>query len=615
MSVRRKAISAREALRILTFPRLDGGLDLSELDYRVDAHRSPDMKNLWWQDGVLQCRDGQRLVWQSQEPIRGFAACPEPFGGRMVFHAGSCLYAAEPNEFAMDPVPLAEDVPENPGTFFRYGEYLFYKNRGGFYRMDAELLKAEKMEEVAYVPTVLLNAAPDAPEEGDPYQPLNRLTPLRRACYNVKSGVKRYLLPERAASVKEIKVDGTVLDPANYSFSGRVVEFSTAPPLHNPPVNNTVEIVFSVPWKEEQQQLLEACHAAVFGGGQDLCILLGGSASCPNNVFWNGGTDETMDPTYWPVEHDLIVGDTADAITGFGRQYGDLLVLKERSLWRLEMGIEQLEGRNTPSFGATPLSGLVGCDLPGTAALIENNLVFCNREKGVFQVRSSSAAYETNVRCLSSRVHGGAARGLLRDLRRAANVTAFDDGSRYWLCADDRVYLWDYTVSDFSDPSWFYLEGVRPVAFFRDDDGRLFHLDGEGRLSMFDRSFSDYGAAIEKVYRFPTLDFGTYDRRKHVESVLLSLRADAPTDVQVCYEAEGVTRAEPVSLKCRAWRLAPRDLRCRTLSLSPFAYTFRRRPCLRRVRHFSMTLRNADAGCDLAVVSAQVCFRLAERER
>ena len=41
------------------FPRLDGGLNLWELDYRIKNNQSPEMKNMWWQDGVLQCRDGQ----------------------------------------------------------------------------------------------------------------------------------------------------------------------------------------------------------------------------------------------------------------------------------------------------------------------------------------------------------------------------------------------------------------------------------------------------------------------------------------------------------------------------------------------------------------------------
>ncbi len=614
MSAGRRALPAREPLRMLTFPRLDGGLDLSQLDYRVEAHRSPEMKNLWWQDGVLQCRDGQRLVWQPKEAAQGFAAWQEPFAGKLIFHAGRCLYKAEPDVFEMRPEVLLEDVPENPGTFFRCGQYLYYKNRGGFYRLD-QTHTAEKVEDLAYVPTVLLNADPTDPEAGDVYQPVNRLTPLRRVCFNAARGVTDYCLPQGAKSVESVKVDGETLDAEGYRFSGGRVIFQTAPPVQDPPVNNTVEIVFSVPDDKAKREVMEACYAAVFGGGQALCVLLSGSASCPNHVFWNGGTEEAMDPAYWPAEHFVTVGDAADAVTGFGRQYGDLLALKERSLWRLDLSIRQLEGRDTPSFGAAPLSDLVGCDLPGTAALIENNLVFCSREKGVFQVRSSSAAYETNVRCLSSRISGNAARGLLRDLRHAACVTGFDDGSRYWLCADDHSYLWDYSVSDFADPSWFYLEGVAPVAFFRDDDGRLFHLDAAGRLSLFVRSFSDYGAAIEKIYRFPTLDFGTYDRRKNVESVLFSLRADTATDVTLRYEAEGAKCTDPTPARCRAWRLAPRNLRYRSLSLSPFAHTFRRRPCLRRVRHFSMTLENNAAGCDLAIVSAQVFFRLTERER
>ena len=376
-----------------------------------------------------------------------------------------------------------------------------------------------------------------------------------------------------------------------------------------------MEIVVSVPDAGARDSIMNCCHAAVSGGEVGLCFLLSGDGDAPHNVYWNGGDDEAMDPAYWPYEQYVHVGDAGDAVTGFGRQYGDLMVLKEHSLWRLEMSLREAEGRKRPGFAALPVNHQAGCDLPGTAALVENNLVFCTRQQGVFQVRSSSAAYETNIRCLSRRVNGGQARGLLRDLRESAAVTAFDDGSRYWLCADDHAYLWDYTVSDAADPSWFYLEGVCPVDLCRCDDGRLLHLDAAGRLTLFARVFSDYGRAIEKVYRFPALDFGTYDRLKNVDSVLLNLRADTAADVELRYEADGVARQEPVPIRCRVWRLVPRNLRYRSLRLSPFAHTARRRPCIRRIRHFAMTLRSAGVGCDLAIVSAQVFYRLADRQR
>ena len=47
------------------FRNLSGGLNLWELDYRMDADQSPEMKNLWWRDGLLGCRDGQELLSKS----------------------------------------------------------------------------------------------------------------------------------------------------------------------------------------------------------------------------------------------------------------------------------------------------------------------------------------------------------------------------------------------------------------------------------------------------------------------------------------------------------------------------------------------------------------------
>ena len=60
----------QHATKMVDFPRLDGGLNLWEMDYRINRNQSPEMKNLWWQDGVLQCRDGQSYIYgPSQEQM------------------------------------------------------------------------------------------------------------------------------------------------------------------------------------------------------------------------------------------------------------------------------------------------------------------------------------------------------------------------------------------------------------------------------------------------------------------------------------------------------------------------------------------------------------------
>ena len=119
MAIPYPTLPERRRVQLLEFPRLDGGLNLQELDYRLSPNQSPEMKNLWWQDGLLQCRDGQSLVWSAAGT--GYACCAEPFWDHGFFHIGDGLYCSDLTEAA--PVKLCDGVPENRGTFLRYGEW------------------------------------------------------------------------------------------------------------------------------------------------------------------------------------------------------------------------------------------------------------------------------------------------------------------------------------------------------------------------------------------------------------------------------------------------------------------------------------------------------------
>jgi hypothetical protein len=312
-----------------------------------------------------------------------------------------------------------------------------------------------------------------------------------------------------------------------------------------------------------------------------------------------------------------LVGDTLDPVTGFGRQYSDLIVLKEHSIGKLTFGVdtENLDDRYGISFTYTSINSKVGCDLPWSIQLIENNLVFCNTYQGVHILRSSSAAYENNVDCISRNVNGQAKRGLLYDVRQTGVVTSFDDDDRYWLCANGNVYVWDYVLSTFSEPSWFFFTNIHGVAYFQDDEHNKYHLDAAGRVTRFGRYFSDYGEAIEKLYQFPTQDFGSYDRLKDVVSVLVAVRSDTDTDVTIRYDTDYETRYDLTPILSYSWRLTPRNLARRCLSVSRYARVVRRRPGCRHLRHFSMTFSNNVAGCDLAIVSAQIFYKYQGKER
>lgn len=622
--------------RAVEFPSLTGGLNLRQLGYRLRADQSPRMKNMWWQDGILQSRDGQVQIDDGTDRGRGWACCRELFHGYAFFHIGTDLWFGRPGKKTISLVWLAGEMPENKGVFFRYFDWLFYKNRGGFVRIsfhpgEKVPFQARHMTDLAYEPVIIINAHPET-GSGDLYQPENRLSPRKTLWYNPVKGVNLYQLPVHPVEqVLEVKVDGKLMTEGEDYRVDRaqgIVDFVKEPPVTDPPTPNSVAITYEKKNPEAMRSIMDCNLAFTAGGDRSICILLAGSEQQPNALFWNANDDLSMNPGYFPVSTYNLAGTTNDPITGFGNQYRDIIVLKAHSLGKLEFQIDQTEERKIPMFTYTPVNDRVGCDLPDTVQLVENNLVFCNTYQGVHILLSSSAAYENNVSCISFNVNGTGKdandskdiAGLLFDVRQGGQVVSWDDDSSYWLCANGHAYLWNYTISQAADPSWFYQTGIEPVGFLGTDDHRIIHLDRQGRVTLFARVFLDYGTAIEKVYQFPVLNFGSYDRLKDVTGALLAIRSDTESQVDIRYDTDYESRMDCTEIPSRTLHFGQTDLAGRVLGgynlIGPrYVQTARRKPGCRHVRHFTMTLSNDRPDQDLAIVSAQIFFRFVGKER
>lgn len=722
-------IPNHHSTKLVDFQRLDGGLNLWELDYRLDSNQSPEMKNLWWQDGVLQCRDGQAYLYGPeilQDPETkvyyedpdwkdigtGYTCFESLFWDHAFYHIGDKIYYMDmvsgDEEDRRELVELVSGVPENRGTFFRYDANLFYKNRGGFYKIgyDPEktpVFTVSNLAEDAYSPVIILNASP-ATGSGSLYQPENRLSPKKTVKYNAMEettlvtkttgstsdtktfdmgktaandfltgldsvyfgstlvndalysidtatgvvtfttavpasttvtfvltiGVVSYKLPlslkrkedeeGEDGSVVKVVVDGKELKQGtDYAVNENLdtVVFVTPPPVHDPPVNNTVEITYSFDNPDAQNAILDCPYATVYGGSQNVCIVLGGCESQPNAFFWNGNDSVGMNESYWPMSFYQLAGDAEDGVTGFGIQYGTLMVLKERSMGKAGFGIEDLDNRDSISLTYTEINNRIGCDLPWTIQLVENNIVFCNTSGGVHIIRDSNAALENNVECISRNVNGTPQRpGLLVDVREAGKdlVCCFDDDNRYWVCANGHVYLWDYLLSTWKDPSWFYFTDVSGIAYLRNVD-KSYHLNPAGRVTRFARVFADYNKAIEKVYQFPPQFFDTYDRLKDILHCIFTVRSDTDSIVKIQYQTDYEEREDLTDIESRSWHLVPRNLNYRCLSVQKFALVARRKPACWHVKHFAVRLSNNELAQDLAILSAQIYFRYSGRDR
>lgn len=401
------------------------------------------------------------------------------------------------------------------------------------------------------------------------------------------------------------------------------VQLRPAPKPENN-ASSTVEITYNCDNPDAYSAVMD-CKYAFSGGGKDsLCILLGGCPSQPNAVFWNSNDSVSMNPAYFPMSYYNLVGDTEDAVTGFGRQYSDLVVFKERSIHKLEYDTQTLDGRELISFTAKPVNAKTGCDLPWTIQLIENNLVFCNTYTGAHILLSSSAAYENNVASLSLKVNEGRHElpGLLPFVRNSVDdagsyVYSFDDDHRYWLVCGDAAFLWDYEVSSYTEPSWFCFTQLGGSVFFRDaahntyivGDIPKMPVSTVGGLTRFKSGlYSDYGRPIYKHYQFAVQTLGSLTRQKDVVQVVFALPGDVPASVNLGYLTDLGARDDTTPLA-----VTPPTQITGINPLGPVIAV--RRPDCRHVRSFSMTLKDNTADKGLAIVSAQVLYKYTTPER
>lgn len=679
---------------VVSFENLAGGLNLQELDYRIGSNETPEMKNLLWREGVLSCRDGQVYV-NAEEDSELHKAFNELWNGVMVVHAGTKLFAVNPEDGEYTEIYSGDTDFENRGAFFRYSEKLYYKTRGYYieisYDPDTETFSASDVE--GYTPVTYINCSPDN-GSGTVYQPENRISSKKELWYNsgytltntvngklsvsiedsyfrfqtntpgtyvftyssslwvlngaavdpLDYGIRIggtpaegntitvvlafkdvYHLPLTDVEVTQVTVGGVVLEEnTDYIVNSEngTVTFTTAPTAYYPEINNTVHITYSKENSVAEANIMDCEYVAVYGGTGSLCIVMAGSKTQPNAYFWNGQNSVAMDPSYFPMAQYQLAGDGVDPITGFGKQQGYLIIFKESSVGRTSLSTETVNDRLTIDLPYTAINAKIGCDLPYTIQLIENNLVWCNTKTGVQFLANTSAAYENNIECISLKINESSqvwSKGLLYDVRQGNIVTSHDDEKRYWLVVGGHVWLWDYNISNYKKPAWFFFDSIPGIDFIQEYDN-IWHFDSRSRLTKFVRAYYDYDpeeetGGIDKVFRFASQYFGTYDNLKNVESVIINMRSDTNSLVSLEYITDYEIREDLTPLQSLAWMLVPRNLSFRILRGSGFSHVFRRRPHCRRVHYFTMRLRNKIPTMDMSVVSAQIYYTYQGRFR
>lgn len=666
--------------RVVDISTLNGGLNLWELDYRLDMNQSPDLLNVYWQDGSLSSRPGQAYAYDAtmdeEHNYGNFYACYErPWQNYMIAHKGTKLYKIDPSTGAHTSIYNGTLTASPGGNFFVFGDKLYYMSGHGEYLVINQSCVASDV--VPYVPIVIVNRKPNG-SGGDTFQDENRLSPKKIIQFTTDGTAKEYHLPTGYTPMDSIAVTIEMTSPAAITYkelqvydsmtafpaagqpnifyydtaaqkyyqwvNGAYAQEATAPDLtktfgvnrttglitfHTAPQAaltqspSNLSVTVSKGDADTQNSILKCTCVTVYGGDTQLAVVCGGTPKQPNAYFWSGSTLKGVDPTYFPFDYYNYAGASAEEyITGFGKQQAMLVIFKERSIGKSYFSTVTINDTEHLKLPFTPVNERIGCNLPRSIKLIQNNLVFANTYGGVYVLMDTSAYGENTVRRISRNINGDGvkAKGLLYDVRQVSSVavTAFDDQQRYWLTVNGHAYLWDYSISGFNrneeNISWFYFENIKARDWFSTIDTN-FYGSYDGSIVKFIERFNDFGEAIERRYTFATQNFGTYEVLKDVLKVIFSVRSDTDSAMTITYKTDYEIREDLTPIRAYGYRLVPRDLTHRSLRPIAFAGTAVRQPRCFHIRHFAMTLTNNTINTDMSVVSAQILYRYNREDR
>ena len=223
MRVKLSKMPDPKSLSSISLGNLYGGLNLRDDPVNVAKSQSPDMLNLWYEDGVLKKRPGIVQVMDASDANQSSGMVwfyDKLFNGFVVYVDGTAIRyfdpsAETPERKTVSGTKIPDGTPH--GTFFTFDERLYYKASGVYIRLSYEngALSAEnilyktdtgyEVSESVYTPIIAINRNPDG-SGGDSYQPENRINPQREVWFDIDKSSYDYYLPVHGCRVNKIRL-------------------------------------------------------------------------------------------------------------------------------------------------------------------------------------------------------------------------------------------------------------------------------------------------------------------------------------------------------------------------------------------------------------------------
>lgn len=580
-----------------------GGLNLQDLEFDQTSNQSPDMLNMCYKNGAFGKRYGQEVLMELPDQIYklGF------YNSKTIIHAGSNLYEYEKDTNTL--TQIYNNLNKSAGVFFNFNKNIYYLN-GDFLVYDGKEVKPVE----AYVPDVVINRTPDG-TYADLMDNYNRLGSGFKNTFNPDGTSTVFVLTDKELDEDKAvicEVDGKEVTDFTVDYKEGTVTFATAPAKGQ----NTVVITAHKTQQEYIDSLMKCKYSSNYGGNNNSRVFLAGGGN--STLYYS----DVFDATYWPEMNYLVLGNSETDITGFGEQNDALMAFKTDSVYRIDY---YLDDDGTAKFTCYIVNPKIGCTAPDSIQLVNNRLTWFSNLYGVCTLVSTVLENEKNVQVISRNVNGGfRAKGLLEE-EKLETCKSVNWNGQYWLSVSDHVYMWDYTITPYSDTgkpdydasrlAWYLFDNFN-VTDFIVDDVSLLHAR-ENKLVGLTDEFNDFGEAIEAHYQTPMLGFEKIEYLKNIKKVFIQVRASTPSVYDIKYitddNPEGYVEQEQINVPARLFDFFSWD----AFGWDVFFYakTFARYSRLKKVQMCSIMLSNNEVNRDLSVSAIRFSYSLVKEVR
>ena len=520
---------------------------------KIPPNSSPNMSDMNYNDGAIPTKrfgaSRVNAVSWGATPIQGtfeFYLIGVTAPIFLVAHGGKIYSYNESTDTKTDPCTGSVlTVTDAPTTFFQVKGKCFILTGTEYLYYDG-INPIATVQSIAKVPTTWLTKKPDG-TGGKSNEKFNHLSDKWKESFDGNGTATEYVC------TKQFNGDGSIITLSANLFKAYIYEvemtegtgftfdrttwkatFGTAPAIG---IDN-VQIQLEADALMDQTLITKCDKAIEFDGKGNSLVFITGNKDYPNvaRYCW------FYDPTYWPQDSDIGIGNDARAISGWGRMNDYLVTYKQP-------GDETVQWYSTISLDAegkvkVDTSGLndeLGCIAPKTVHPAQNGLLALS-DKGVVWTWPSLVKGQANCKIVSQGVNGknGIAKGILDNTKAdLALAHAEISGNKYLLHIKDKVWVLDLEYSDLANNvfCWYPYTGIFAKAgifFIRDTilyigdktDGLMYKESQVGGVSLW----LDDGLAIDAWWTTPLLFVGGRDWIKKFERLLVTFKGQVRGD-------------------------------------------------------------------------------------